>query len=161
MHCAELEGGYQNTGKNRPGLQRIEMATDMCGWEWLQGKHRPHMRKAKNATLETKRTLQVYNKRRKNKKNNNMKMQEHILIYNYNNPLGTNGDRTSPPPSCTHSPRPPPVTLAQPQQRSICPHSPSTAREFSRDIFSRRRLIRRATDLTTSQAPPKRLFGRP
>ena len=68
--------------KDRNGHGHVRMGM-------VAGDRRPPMRKAKNATLEMKRTLQVYNKRRKNKKNNNMKMQEHILIYNYNNPPGT------------------------------------------------------------------------
>ena len=95
IHCAEFEGGYQNIGKNRPWLPENKNGTkDRNGHGHVRmgmvaGDRRPPMRKSKKATLEMERTLHVYHKRRQNKKNTTMKMQEHILVYNYNNPPDT------------------------------------------------------------------------
>ena len=68
------EGGYQNTEKNRPWMpESIDDTTDRNVHKHVRlgmiaGARRPPMRKAKNATLEMKRTLQAYNKRRKTKR---------------------------------------------------------------------------------------------
>ena len=77
-----LAARKQKWSKDRNGNGHVRMRI-------VAGDRRTPMRNSKNATLEMKRMLHVHNKRRQNKKSTNMKVQEYILVNNYNNPLGT------------------------------------------------------------------------